>query len=178
MALKRDKYDIEVQNDDAIKRNRIFFDFMQQTFNFLDGWYLHEKGFLMETIIRNQSRKQSATEVEILNRKKDRNKNKEGTSKPPPEKSCFVNKTTRKSRETSNTYYSNFNADTPQWSEGSISEEEDIGMCEGRRKINFYNTNKEVKGKSSEEEEIKIPKCRIKSHAETVNEETKESSSE
>ena len=28
MALKWDKYDIEVQNDDAIKRNQIFFDFM------------------------------------------------------------------------------------------------------------------------------------------------------
>ena len=29
MALKRDKYDIEVKNDDAIKRNRILFDFVQ-----------------------------------------------------------------------------------------------------------------------------------------------------
>ena len=45
MALKRDKYDIEVQNYDAIKRNRILFDLMQQTFNRLDGLYLHEKVF-------------------------------------------------------------------------------------------------------------------------------------
>ena len=29
MDLNRDKYDIEVKNDDAIKRNRIFFYFMQ-----------------------------------------------------------------------------------------------------------------------------------------------------
>ena len=29
MALKRDKYDIEVRDDDAIKCNRIFFGFMQ-----------------------------------------------------------------------------------------------------------------------------------------------------
>ena len=43
MALKRYKYDIEVQNDDAIKRNQIFFDFMQQKLNLLDGLYLHEK---------------------------------------------------------------------------------------------------------------------------------------
>ena len=28
MALKRENYDIEVQNDDAIKRNGIFFYFM------------------------------------------------------------------------------------------------------------------------------------------------------
>ena len=31
MAIKRDKYDIEVQNDDAIKRNQILFDFMQHS---------------------------------------------------------------------------------------------------------------------------------------------------
>ena len=42
MALKRDKYDIEVRNDGAIKRNQTFFDFMQQNFNRLDGLYLHE----------------------------------------------------------------------------------------------------------------------------------------
>ena len=70
MALKRDKYDIEVKNDDAIKRNRIFFDFMQRTFNPLDGLYLHEKSLLIDTITENQSRKQSAEEFERLKRKK------------------------------------------------------------------------------------------------------------
>ena len=43
MDLKRDKYDIEVQNDDAMNRNQIFFDFMQQMFSPLDGLYLDEK---------------------------------------------------------------------------------------------------------------------------------------
>ena len=28
MAINREKYDIEVRDDDAIKRNRILFDFM------------------------------------------------------------------------------------------------------------------------------------------------------
>ena len=70
MAFKQEKYDIEVKNDDAIKRNRIFFDFMQQTFNFLDGLYLHEKSLLIDTIIENQLRKQSAAEVERMNRGK------------------------------------------------------------------------------------------------------------
>ena len=51
MDLNRDKYDIEVRNDDAIKRNRIFFDFMQQTFNRLDGLYLHEASILIYAII-------------------------------------------------------------------------------------------------------------------------------
>ena len=45
MAPKRYKYDIEVHNYDAIKRNRILFDFMQRIFNCLDGLYLHEKIF-------------------------------------------------------------------------------------------------------------------------------------
>ena len=39
MALNWDKCDIEVRNDDAIKRNQILFDFIQQTFNSLDGLY-------------------------------------------------------------------------------------------------------------------------------------------
>ena len=33
MALNRDKYEIEVQNDNARKRNQTLFDFMQGTFN-------------------------------------------------------------------------------------------------------------------------------------------------
>ena len=45
MALKRDKYDIEDQNDDTIKRNKIFFDFMQRTFNRLGELYIHKKVF-------------------------------------------------------------------------------------------------------------------------------------
>ena len=51
MALNWDKYDIEVRNDDAIKRNQIFFDFMQQTFNCLDGIYLLKKIVLIDTIM-------------------------------------------------------------------------------------------------------------------------------
>ena len=51
IALKRDKYYIEFQNDDTIKRNLLLFDLMQQTFNRLDGLYLHEKSLLIDTII-------------------------------------------------------------------------------------------------------------------------------
>ena len=42
MALNQDKYDIEVRNYNAIKRNQVFFDLMQQTFNHLDGLYLRK----------------------------------------------------------------------------------------------------------------------------------------
>ena len=42
----------------------------------MDELYPHEKVFLIDTIIENQFKKQSAAEVEILNRKKDRKKRK------------------------------------------------------------------------------------------------------
>ena len=70
-----------------------------------------------------------------------------------------MNKTTRKSLETSNTSNSNFNANIPQWIESSISEEEDILILKCKRKINADITNEEVKGSISEVEEIKIRKC-------------------
>ena len=36
IALKRDKYAIEIQGDDAIKSNRLFFDFMLIMFNHIN----------------------------------------------------------------------------------------------------------------------------------------------
>ena len=42
MDLNWYKYDIEVRDDDAIKRNQIFFDFMQQTFSSLNVLYVDE----------------------------------------------------------------------------------------------------------------------------------------
>ena len=90
MALNRLKNEIEVQNDDAMNCNRIFFDFMQQTFNQLDGLYLREMCPLIDTIMKYQTRKQSAAEIEILNReKKSRKKIDEVTSKPSPKKACL-----------------------------------------------------------------------------------------
>ena len=46
MALKRDRYAIEIQRDDAIKRNRLLFDFMLRMFNRLNQLYEKEKVFL------------------------------------------------------------------------------------------------------------------------------------
>ena len=62
MAIKRDKYYIEVRDDDAINCNRIFFDFMQRTFNRMDGLYMDENFILIVTIKKYQLRKQSAAE--------------------------------------------------------------------------------------------------------------------
>ena len=70
MDLNWYKYDIEVRNDYAINCNQIFFDFMQRPFNRLDGLYLSEICLLIDTIMKYQSRKQSAAEIEKLNREK------------------------------------------------------------------------------------------------------------
>ena len=70
MALNQEKYDIEVRNDDAIKCNKIFFDFMKWTFNRLNGLYIHERCPLMDIIIKDQSRKRSVAEIEKVNREK------------------------------------------------------------------------------------------------------------
>ena len=47
---------------------------MQQTFNRLDGLYLHENILLIDTIIENQLRKQISAEVERLNKKRTETK--------------------------------------------------------------------------------------------------------
>ena len=78
MAFNTDKYGIEVINYDAIKRNWPFFDFTKQTFNWLYGFYLREICILIELTMEDQMRKQSAEEIEKLNRGiKSRKKRKE-----------------------------------------------------------------------------------------------------
>ena len=76
MALNWDKYDIEVQNDDAIKRNQIFLDFMKRTLNCLYRLYLREGFLLIDTIKKYQLRKQSAAGIEKLKRGKKARKKK------------------------------------------------------------------------------------------------------
>ena len=101
MALNWDKYDIEIRNDDAIQRNRIFFDFIKQMLNRLDGFYLREGCLLIYEIMEYQMRKRSAAEIEELNREiKARKKRNKDKSKPSPKKIGFVNKRTRTSRAT------------------------------------------------------------------------------
>ena len=61
MDLNQDKYYTVVRNDDAINHNRIFFDFMQQTFNSPNGLYLHKEFLLVYTIIKDQFLMHSAS---------------------------------------------------------------------------------------------------------------------
>ena len=90
MALNPEKYKIEVWNDDAIKRNQIFFNLMQQTVNSLDGLCLNDRIILIVTIMKYKMRNQSAEEIVKLKiEKNDRNKIKEGKSKPSPKTYLF-----------------------------------------------------------------------------------------
>ena len=59
--------------------------------------------------------------------------------------------------------------------EARISEEEDVGMRDSRRKDDFKPTNEESNGKSSDEEENQLPKCGWKGDAETLNEKKRKS---
>ena len=61
---------MEVRYYYAIKRNQILFDLMQQTFNQLDGIYLHERCLLIDAIMKYQTRKQSEAEVKNRTEKK------------------------------------------------------------------------------------------------------------
>ena len=89
MALKKDKEAIEIQGDDAIKRNRLFFDFMLRMFNNINQLYEKEKSLLTDTILKYQSRKESA---------------KENQSKTSRKKGYFVYETNRTSQVNSDSY--------------------------------------------------------------------------
>ena len=54
MALKRDKDAINIQWDDAIKRNRLYFDFKLRMFYNLNQFYEKEKSLLIDTILKHQ----------------------------------------------------------------------------------------------------------------------------
>ena len=74
LARNWDKYEIDIRNDDTIKRNQIFFDFMKKTFNCLDGLYLHERFLFIYTIMEYQSRKWSVAEIVNQTEKKSETK--------------------------------------------------------------------------------------------------------
>ena len=74
-------------------------------------------------------------EVERQNRKKMAETKKVRYIQAFSKKGCFLNKTTQTSKKTSKTYNSDFNVDTPLWSEASSSEEEDIVKRKGKKKV-------------------------------------------
>ena len=62
IALKCDKDAIDIEGEDAINRNRLFFDFMLRMFNNLNQLYDMEKSLLIDTILKYHLRKESSKE--------------------------------------------------------------------------------------------------------------------
>ena len=60
IALKQDKDAIDLDGEDAINRNRIFFDFIPRMFDHLNQLYEIEKSLLIDTILTYHLRKDSA----------------------------------------------------------------------------------------------------------------------
>ena len=76
---------------------------MLQMFNLLDGLYLREIGFLIDTIIKYQSRKESAAKIGKINREKHPRNKKRNVHLRLLKKTSFMNYTTRTSQATSKT---------------------------------------------------------------------------
>ena len=60
ISLKRDKDAIDIEGEDAINCNRLFFDFMIIMFNRLNQLYEMDKSLLIDTILKYNLRKESA----------------------------------------------------------------------------------------------------------------------
>ena len=60
IALKRDKYAIDIDGEDRINSNPLFFDFMLRTFDHLNQLYEMDKSLLIDTILKYNLRKESA----------------------------------------------------------------------------------------------------------------------
>ena len=127
IALKRDKYTIDIEGEDEIKCNRLFFDFMLRMFNHLNQLYEMEKNLLIDIILTYHLRKESA---------------KENTSKPSPKKGCFEDMTNRNSQANSDSYKTDLNAKKGACNEARCSEEEHFGMRDIKRKGDFEHPNK------------------------------------
>ena len=62
IALKRDEYAIDIEGEDEIKRNWLFFDFMLRMLDRLNQLYETEKSLLIDTILKYHLRNESAKE--------------------------------------------------------------------------------------------------------------------
>ena len=62
IALKQDKYEIDIEGEDSINRNRLFFDFMLIMFDHINQLYEKEKSPHIDTILKYHLRKESAKE--------------------------------------------------------------------------------------------------------------------
>ena len=84
IAIKRNKDAIDMEGEDEIKRNRLFFDFMLRMFNHLNQLYGKERSLLIDTILKYHLRKESAKKNSSKPYSSRKESGKENTSKPYP----------------------------------------------------------------------------------------------
>ena len=84
IALKRDKDTIDIEGEDAINRNRLFFDSMLRMFNNLNQLYEKKKSLLIDTILKYHSREESAKENKSKPSPSRKESVEENTSNPSP----------------------------------------------------------------------------------------------
>ena len=165
ISLKRDRYAIDIEGEDEIKRNRLFFDFMLIMFDNLNQLYEKEKSHLIDTILKYHSRKESAKENSPKPSPSRKESAKENTSKPSPsrkesveentskhypsrkerakenisktypKKGCFVDETNRTSQANNDSYKTNSNAKKGACNEARSSEEEHVEIHDSTRKV-------------------------------------------
>ena len=84
ISLKQDKDAIDIEGEDAINRNRLFFDFMTRMFDHLNQLYEMEKSLLIDTILKYHLRKKSAKENSSEPSPSRKESAEENISKPSP----------------------------------------------------------------------------------------------
>ena len=110
IALKRDKDAIDIEREDEINRNRLFFDFMLIMFDHINQLYEKEKSLLIDTILKYHLRKESVEENTSKPSPSRKESAKGNTSKPSPRKVCFADMTNRNSQANSDSYKTNSDA--------------------------------------------------------------------
>ena len=84
IALKQDKDAIDIDKEDAINSNRLFFDFMLRMFDHLNQLYEMEKSLLIDAILTYHLRKESDKENSSEPSPSRKESAKQNTSKPSP----------------------------------------------------------------------------------------------
>ena len=96
-ALKRDKDAIDIEGEDKINRNILFFDFMLIMFDHLNQLYEIEKSLLIDTILKYHLRKKSLEENSSEPSPSWKESAKENTPKPSTSRKESVEENSSKS---------------------------------------------------------------------------------
>ena len=94
IVLNPEKDAIDIEGEDEIKRNRLFFDFMLRMFYHLNQLYEKEKNLLIDTIIKYHLRKESAKENTSKPSPSSKESVEENSSKPSPSRKDSAKKNT------------------------------------------------------------------------------------